>query len=284
MTASLAGKLADARTRLAAAGIEPDEAAVDVSLYARTLLAWDPATLLAEQAGPVPHGLEPRFSEWVERRSRREPSAYIVGTREFYGRDFHVSPAVLIPRPETEFIVEQALPLLGQMTRPRVADVGTGSGCLGVTLACEAPGCRVVATDLSHDALIVARSNARRLHVGERIAFITTSYLDGVRGVFDVIVANPPYVRDGDRPGLSPTVRYEPDVALFGGADGMRDVGGVLDAAVRMLAPGGWLLMEFGFGQEDDVLAQVRRRTMLRVDRVLADLQGLPRTAVVQHR
>jgi len=282
--ASLAGKLADARTRLAAAGIAPEEAAIDVSLYARTLLAWDTATLLAEQTGPVPMGLEPRFSEWIERRSQREPSAYIVGVREFYGLDFRVSPDVLIPRPETEIIVDQALPLLGRLAQPRVADVGTGSGCLAITIAHEVSASTVVATDLSYAALAVAKDNARRLGVSERVAFVATSYLDAVGGVFDLIVANPPYVRDGDKPGLAKAVRYEPEVALFGGADGMRDVSAVLDAAARTLAPGGWLLMEFGYGQEDGVIAQARARDALRFDRVVSDFQDIPRTVIVQHR
>jgi release factor glutamine methyltransferase len=280
---SLALKLAGARARLASAGIAPDEAAIDVDLYARTLMSWDRARLLTEQAGPVPRELEPAFSEWIERRALKEPTAYIVGVREFYGLDFRVYPAVLIPRPETEFIVEEALPLLRAMPSPRVADIGTGSGCLAVTLAHEAPACRVVATDLSAAALRVAADNAQRHGVAGRVRFVETSYLDAVRETFDLIVANPPYVRDGDKPGLAIAVRHEPEVALFGGGDGLRDVAGVLDAAVGSLRREGWLVMEFGYGQEDGVRGLVEARPALRLERIRADLQGIARTAVIRH-
>jgi len=279
---SLSVTLAAARARLVAAGIRPDEAAVDVDVYARTILGWDTATLLANLREPTPQPLEPRFSEWVARRERREPTAYIVGTREFWGRAFLVTPAVLVPRPETEFIVEEAMPLVRDRDAPRIADIGTGSGILAVTLAAELPAATVIATDLSGAALHVARANAERHGVAERVTFVNTSYLDGADGVFDLVVANPPYVRDGDKPALSRDVRHEPDVALFGGPDGLRDVSGVLDAAVAKVRPGGWFVMEFGYGQEDDVRRLVKERPALRVDHVRDDLQGIARTAVMQ--
>jgi release factor glutamine methyltransferase len=267
-----------------AAGIQPDQAAVDVDVYARTILGWDKATLLANLREPAPTPLEPRFSEWIARRERSEPTAYIVGMREFWGREFLVTPAVLVPRPETEFIVEEAIPLVRDLAAPRIADVGTGSGILAVTLAAELPAAVVVATDLSAGALDVARENAERLGVASRVTFVETSYLDAADGLFDLVVANPPYVRDGDKSALARDVRHEPDVALFGGPDGLRDVGGVLDAVVTRLTPGGWFVMEFGYGQEDDVRRLVGARPSLRVDHVRNDLQGIARTAVVQKR
>lgn len=275
--------LAQARARLVAAGISAVEAALDVEVYARTILGWDRARLVNEQRDAAPAALEPRFSEWLDRRERREPTAYIVGIREFWGLDFAVTPAVLIPRPETEFIVEEALARMSHSgdASPRVADIGTGSGCVAVTLAHEAQ-CRVVATDLSVDALAVARLNAARHGVVGRVEFVHTSYLDGVPGQFDLITANPPYVKEGDKPALSRDVRHEPDVALFGGADGLRDIGGVLDAAIVALKPGGWFVMEFGYGQEDDVRALVGTRSGLRIEHVREDLQGIPRTVVIQ--
>src|SRR4051812_47648594 len=115
--------LAEARARLIAAGVSPSEAAVDVDVYARTILGWDKATILARQREATPPGLEPRFSDMLARRARREPTAYIIGSREFYGRDFVVTPSVLVPRPETEFIVEEAVPLVAGVARPRVADI-----------------------------------------------------------------------------------------------------------------------------------------------------------------
>jgi release factor glutamine methyltransferase len=278
---SLADLLANARARLVAAGIRPDEAAIDVDVYAQTILGWDKATLLARLREPGPDALEPRLSEWVARRERREPTAYIVGRREFWGRPFQVTPAVLVPRPETEFIVEEALSLVRQHAALRIADIGTGSGILAVTLAAELPAATVVATDVSAEALEIAQQNAREFGVAERIEFIRTSYLDDVPGSFDLIVANPPYVRDVDRPGLSRDVRHEPEVALFGGPDGLRDLGGVLDAAVLKTAPDGWLVVEFGYGQEDDVRRLVDARPPLRLARVRDDLQGIARTAII---
>jgi release factor glutamine methyltransferase len=296
----LRDKLAEGRARLIAAGIAHAEASVDVDLYARTILGWDRARLLAEQSRSMPAELEPTFSEWIARRERREPTAYIVGMREFWGLDFLVTPAVLIPRPETEFIVEEALRILSSgglkasdcqgskhdqaPEHLRIADIGTGSGCVAVALAHELPGCRIVASDVSAAALDVARANAVRHGVSHRIQFTVTSYLDGVPGTFDLIAANPPYVKEGDKAALSLDVRHEPDVALFGGPEGLRDIAGVLHAAEQKLTAGGWLLMEFGFGQEEDVTTMVSTRPNLRLRGVRGDLQGIPRTAIIQRQ
>jgi len=274
--------LAAARDRLVAAGIAPDEAALDADLYARTILGWDRARLLAEQRSVAPSGLEPTFSEWVERRTRHEPSAYIVGIREFWGLDFRVSPAVLIPRPETEFIVEESLALLSGVAGPRLADIGTGSGNIAIALAHAREDARVVATDVSADALAIALENAERHGVANRVELITTSYLGGIEGDFDLIAANPPYVREIDRAALGRPVRHEPEVALFGGDSGLRNIEGVLDTAIAKLRPRGWLVMEMGFGQEDEVRDLVSARPSLRLDRFRADLQGLARTALIQ--
>jgi release factor glutamine methyltransferase len=276
--------LASGRDRLIASGIAPDEAAIDVDLYARTILHWDRAKLLSEKAGPVPTGLEPRFSEWLDRRARHEPTAYIVGIREFWGLDFRVTPAVLIPRPETEFIVEEALERLRPMHGARIADVGTGSGCIAVALAHELPDCHVVATDVSSAALVIARANAEAHGVADRVELIAASYLGGVEDDFDLIAANPPYVRDRDKPALAADVQHEPDVALFGGDTGLRDVEAVLDTAISKLRHNGWLIMEFGFGQDDAVEQLVRARADLQLVRMREDLQGIPRTAIIQRR
>ena len=276
--------LAQARARLAEAGLSEADASVDVDLYARTILGWDKVRLLIEQQSPVPEPLEPTLSQWIERRILREPTAYIVGHREFWGLDFTVTPAVLIPRPETESIVDEGVALGRAVPSPRMADIGTGSGCIAVALALELPRARFVATDVSAEALAVARTNAERHRVADRIEFVATSYLDGVEGGFDVITANPPYVRDGDKPGLSRDVRHEPDVALFGGTEGLRDIAGVLAAASAALVPGGWLVMEFGYGQEPGVETLVSMQPALRLHRVQPDLQGIPRTAIIQRR
>ena len=268
------------------AGIAPAEAAVDVPLFACTILGWDRVRLLTERGAEAPAALEPTFSQWIARRIAREPAAYIVGVREFWGIDFAVTPAVLIPRPETEFIVEEALEILNSfafaLEAPKVADIGTGCGNIAVSLAHEVGGARVTATDVSRDALIIASGNAARYGVDDRIDFVKTPYLDGIDDTFDLIAANPPYVKDADKAGLAADVRHEPDVALFGGSNGLRDLEAVLDAAVARLRRSGWLVMEFGYGQEDDVLRLADARPSLRLERVRADLQGIPRTAVIE--
>ena len=279
-------RLAAAREQLVRAGIQPSEAAIDVDLYARTILKWDRARLLLHHHSPVPETLEPQFSDWLARRERFEPSAYIVGEREFWGLEFYVTPAVLVPRPETELIVEATVAIAQRLDgQPlRVVDIGTGSGCIAVSVGHEIRRCTVVATDVSKDALLVARRNAQRHAVNGRIHFVCTSHLDGVNGTFDVITANPPYVRTVDKGGLSPDVLQEPHVALFGGRTGLHHIDAVLAAASHALRPGGWLIMEFGFGQEDAVRHLVSERPSLSMEGTRADLQGLARTAIIQRR
>jgi release factor glutamine methyltransferase len=281
---SLHEKLAAARVQLVSAGIAPAEAAVDVPLFACTILGWDRVRLLTERSDPPPPALEPRFSQWIARRIGREPAAYIVGVREFWGLDFAVTPAVLIPRPETEFIVEEALELLTSFSldAPKIADIGTGCGNIAVSLAHEVSGARLTATDVSREALAIASGNAKRYGVDDRIEFVQTSYLVGIEDTFDLITANPPYVKDADKPALAADVRHEPDVALFGGPSGLRDLEAVLDTATGRLRPSGWLVMEFGYGQEDDVRRLVSARPALQLERVRADLQGIPRTAIIE--
>jgi len=286
-------RLAEARAQLHAVGIPDPEAAVDVDMFARTILGWDHARLIVEKSGDLPAGLEPQFSEWVNRCARHEPASYIVGVREFWGLDFQVTPAVLIPRQETEYIVEEVLAILGQLRAAapgtavaapvvRVADIGTGSGCIAIAIAHSAPNVHVVATDISSEALVVARQNAERNGVAGRVEFFTASFLGGIDGDFDVIASNPPYVRELDRGGIGANVRHEPEVALYGGDDGLLHIEAVLDTAVHKLRPHGWLVMEIGLGQEDDVTALVNARPRLAVRRIRNDLQGIARTFVIQ--
>ena len=284
MSVSLHDVLAAKRQGLTEAGIPAVDAALDVDLYTRTLLGWDRARLLTSLQDPVPEGLEPGLSAWTARRELGEPSAYIVGTKEFFGLELAVSPDVLIPRAESEFIVEEALAVLDGRAAPRVADLGTGSGCLAIALATERADATVTATDISAKALAVAKGNAVRHGVADRVTFVETSFLDGLDGPFDVVMANPPYVRELDRGGLSRGVRHEPEVALFGGRNGLQAIAATLDAAIRVVVPGGFLVMEFGYGQEEDVENLVAERQGLRLDHVRQDLQGIPRTAVIQRR
>jgi release factor glutamine methyltransferase len=274
-----------ARERFLRAGIPPDQAAIDAEILARHVLGQDRATYLARRDEPIADDESQRLEAMVRRRECREPVAYILGEREFWGLSFLVSPAVLIPRPETEAIVERALALIDDARRAwRLADVGTGSGCLAVALAHERGNATVIATDISEAALGVAAANALRHGVDSRIRLIRTSLLDDVPGPFDLIVANPPYVPGSTRDGLQPDVRdYEPETAVFGhGADGLDEVRLLLTQTPERLAPGGWLLMEFGFGQGDAVRAAVNAVPGLEFVEILRDLQGLERTLVAR--
>ena len=229
-TLSLHDKLTAARAQLVSAGIAPAEAAVDVPLFACTILGWDRVRLLTERGAEAPAALEPTFSQWIARRIAREPAAYIVGVREFWGIDFAVTPAVLIPRPETEFIVEEALEILNSfafaLEAPKVADIGTGCGNIAVSLAHEVATARITATDVSRDALAIAAGNAERYRVDGRINFVETSYLDDVDDTFDLIAANPPYVKDGDKPGLAADVLHVGGEARLVRVLDVRRVGG----------------------------------------------------------
>jgi release factor glutamine methyltransferase len=274
-----------ARERLTRAGIPPDQAGIDAEVLARHVMGWDRATYITDRDRPIEHTHRHAYEAAVRRRERREPVAYITGHREFWGLDFLVSPAVLIPRPETEFIVEAAIARLGDRERAcAIADVGTGSGCLAVALASEFPRARVTATDVSEAALSLAAANAERNGVARRVTFVKTSMLDEASGPFDLIVANPPYVPRSHETTLSPDVRdHEPDVALYGtGDDGLDLVRTLLKQAPSRLAPEGVLLMEFGFAQGDAVGTAASATPGLQTLEVLRDLQGHERTLVAR--
>jgi release factor glutamine methyltransferase len=272
--------LAAAKSRLVSAGIESAEAARDAQLLAMHLLGWERATLFARDTAPPPPDFPGAYASLIDRRTRREPVAYIRGVQEFWNRDFVVSPSVLIPRPETELIVEEALSCAFGLA----ADIGTGSGCLAVTLAAEIPRARIIATDISADAIGTARANAARHGVAERIELRQASYLEGSPGPYDLIVANPPYVTEADYAGLAPEVReYEPRIALAAGADGLRDIREVLASASASLHPGGMLLMEIGHGQADAVRELLAGTRVLALTRISPDFQGIPRVVVAQH-
>lgn len=264
----------------------PPEAALDAELLARDALEWDRATWVARQHEPAPPAFDAAYRPLVERRAAREPVAYIRGRQEFYGREFRVSPDVLIPRPETELVIDEALmllPALGYSRPLRVIDIGTGSGCLAVTLALEYPRARYVATDVSPAALALARENAERLRAADRIAFVQGAYFAGERGPFNLIVTNPPYVAEADRGTLQPEVgTHEPALALFSGADGLRDAREIIRQAAGVLHDDGSLLMEIGDGQRAAVAAAVADIEGLAVVRMRADLQRIPRVAVIR--
>jgi release factor glutamine methyltransferase len=192
-----------------------------------------------------------QFAEWVERRAAGEPLAYLVGEAEFRGRVFQVSPEVLIPRPETEVLIELALDKLRGLENPRLLDLGTGSGIIAISLALECPGAQVTAVDLSAGAISVARNNAGRL--GARVDFRAGSWFDPVPGErFDLIVSNPPYIADGDPHLALNGLPFEPQMALTDqvpGGNGQACIQQIVAGAAEYLAPGAWLLFEHGYDQ-----------------------------------
>lgn len=257
-------KVADA---LAASGLDAREA--------RILLAdasgFSQASLLAHPERKLPADVEARFVSQAERRRGGEPVAYILGRREFYGLDFAVNPAVLIPRPETELLVELALE-----RRPRtVLDLGTGSGAIAIAIKRHLPGARVVAVEASAAALALARRNAVKLdaHVELRHG----RWFNAVAGEsFDLVVSNPPYVAAGDPHLAEGDLRFEPVEALVSGIDGLDAIRAILRTAPPHLAPGGWLLLEHGAGQ-DVAVRSLASAAGLREVRTWPDLAGIAR-------
>jgi len=282
MPRSVHDAIATARRALSDAGIPAADAALDAEVLARHALGWDRAVLIARSREEAPSGFEERYADLITRRTGREPVAYIVGVREFWNRDFEVTRDVLIPRPETELVVEEVLEDAHASLLATVVDVGTGSGCIAVTIAAELPEVRVTATDISTAALAVARRNAERHGVGSRVTFLLTDLLDGVSGPLDLIVSNPPYMSSEIEPTLQPEVaKYEPRRALYAGDDGLDAYRRLFPAAAERLADKGLLVVEFGFGQEGDV-RRLARAAGLQVARVRADLQNIPRVAVLR--
>ncbi len=279
--ASLHEHLAEARHRFERCGITPEEAAIDAEVLARHVLGWDRAALLAHAPGAPPGGFDERFAALVDRRCDREPVALIVGEREFWGLSFEVTRDVLVPRPETEFVVEAALELAAAGAVRRLVDVGTGSGCIAVALAVALPGAQIVATDVSPAALAVAARNAARHDVQARITFVHGPLLDAVEGRADLIVSNPPYVATSDIATLPPEVlNFEPHDALLAGADGLAVIRRLLETAAGHLAPSGHLVVEFGFGQAAAV-SGIAAGAGWRLVAMHQDLQQIPRVAVL---
>lgn len=285
---TLRQRIVAARARLTGAGVDASEAVLDVNLLARHALGWSRAELLLHQDEAPPAGFEDAFTALIERRARREPAAYILGRQEFWSRDFEVTPDVLIPRPETELVVEELLnllPLDAPALPRRVADIGTGSGCIAVTAAAERPTVHVVATDISRPALDVARRNAARIGVAPRIEFLECAYLAGAAGLFDFILSNPPYIAEREYEELAPEVReYEPATALTAGDDGLRDIRQIVHLSAERLKPGGTLFIEIGHTHGGAVEELVAGFPSLTLTRISTDLQRIPRVAIIERK
>jgi release factor glutamine methyltransferase len=251
-------------------------------LLAQQVLGWDATQLLTSAGDVPPDTFPPAFEALVARRASREPMAYITGHKEFWNLQFEVSPAVLIPRPETELIVEAVLAIVPASQLFTMIDACTGCGNVAVAVAHQLAGARIVATDISEAALEVARRNSARFGTEGRVNFVRADLFGALGGPVDVITANPPYVAERNAGGLQPEVgEHEPGVALFGGGqDGLALVERLVREAPPLLRPGGHLIFEFGFGQEVEVEALVESAPSLTLLELKRDLQGIARTVV----
>jgi release factor glutamine methyltransferase len=260
-----------ARARLAATSKNPRR---DAELLLAHLLAWDQAALLTHPERVLSPVEADQFESMLRRREASEPVQYITGVQEFFGLSFEVSPAVLIPRPETEHLVETVLERFSREASPRIVDVGTGSGAIAVALAHAIPRSRVTAVDLSSAALEVAQRNAERHGVLERVRLLQSDLLAAVESAeFEVVVSNPPYIAEGEV--LEPQVfNYEPRSALYAGPTGLEVYERLIPQARRVLKPQGWLLLEIGYGQSAALLKLLSDWTDVSF---VDDLQGIPR-------
>lgn len=252
------------------------------------ILGKDRTFLIGHAEDEIDENSLARLREFVARRAAGEPLQYITGVQDFYGREFKVTPDVLIPRPETELLVETALQLVGDAgVAPAICDVGTGSGCIGVTLLCELRNARAVLSDISAVALEIAKINAQNLAVADRARFVVSECFDALdsrKHQFDFIVSNPPYVTAAALAGLQREVRdHEPHIALSPGGDGLSVIRRLIDESPEFLKPNGHMLMEIGFDQSEAVKKLVES-SVWSLREIRPDLQGIPRIVVLQRR
>ena len=273
--------LRNLRQTLLQAGFET--AALDARLLVLAALRIPAAELITRPDLPLTAPEADTLANFARRRLAHEPVARIVGEREFWGLPFGLSPETLVPRPDTETVVETALGLVPDRAAPlRIADFGTGSGCLLVALLHELPNAAGLGIDLSFEALVTARRNAWANGVGARAHFALSRWAEGVSGPFDLIVSNPPYIASPVIPGLDPEVRdHDPLLALDGGPDGLEPYRIILGEAGRLLAPGGLLVVEIGYDQAQDV-KDLARAHGLEILNVVYDLSGSPRCVALK--
>jgi release factor glutamine methyltransferase len=283
---TIAEALLDAAERLRVSGVA--EARREAGSLLSHALARDRTFLITHADERLTAEQLHTYLSLVERRASGEPLQYIKGTQEFYGLDFEVTPDVLIPRPETELLVETALEILKDTRSPFICDVGTGSGCIAVSLLHSRPDARAFALDVSPAALEVAARNAARWRVADRTTFLVSDCFDALASGehedtrFDLIASNPPYVAEDDLEGLQREVRdHEPRGALTPGGDGLSVIRRLVSDAPRHLKPGGHMLMEIGFDQHESVAALIDARVWMLLG-IRRDLQGIPRTVVLR--
>jgi release factor glutamine methyltransferase len=265
-------------------GPHPERARLDAETLLMHLMHRDRAFLIAHQNEILTAEGAVSYYALIERRMAGEPIQYITGEAEFFGSPFTVTRDVLIPRPETEHLVEKALSLAANFEKPRVVDVGTGSGAIAVALAHKLPDAQITAIDISAAALAIARGNAELNGVTERVRFLEGDLLAPVaEEEFEIVVSNPPYVAESDRKSLSVEVRdYEPAVALFAGR-GLDIYRRLIPGARDRLVAGGYLALEIGFGQNTAIARMLAKGGFGEVE-LIGDLQGIPRVASAKRR
>jgi len=283
---SIAEVLREATQVLNNAGVP--EARREAGSLLSFVLGKDRTFLISHAEDPVDDDSFRRFEEVVERRASGEPLQYITGVQDFFGREFRVTPDVLIPRPETELLVEAAIEVVGgPESSPSICDVGTGSGCIALTLLCEIRNARAVAIDKSPAALEIAKLNARNLSVAERAVFAVSDCFDSLDAneyQFDLVVSNPPYVSAAFMAGLQREVRdHEPLIALSPGPDGLSVIRRLLNETPGFLKNHGHLIMEIGFDQGEAIKSLIDEEIWHLVD-IRPDLQGIPRIVVLERK
>jgi len=265
-----------------------DEAELDARILLGAALNLDLTGIIAQASRKLTPAEAALLAQYARRRIAGEPVARILGQKEFWGLPLQLSPATLVPRPDTETVVELALQLLragGELDRSlRIADLGTGSGAILLALLSELPAAKGFGTDISEEALQTAAANAARAGLSDRATFIACDYASGLAGLFDLIVSNPPYIRSSDIAGLAAEVaNHDPLAALDGGADGLDAYRTLIPQAARLLAPGAVLVVEAGQGQSGLIEALMTAAGLTPATAPKADLAGIPR-AVAGHK
>ena len=283
MSATIKTALTEGAASLKAAGV--DDSRNQANLLLMHVLHRDRTFLLAHPEENLSAKQFDQYQEFLVRRAEGYPLQYLTGSQEFFRLDFEVTPDVLIPRPETELIVEVGIEILKDEAAPFFADLGTGSGAIAISLLQELPRARAMAVDVSPGALEVAKQNAERHRVSDRLQLVESDLFSTIdpRAAFDLIVSNPPYVPANDLNGLQREVRHEPQGALDGGADGLAVIRRLLKDAPDFLPANGYLVFEIGFDQHEAVKQLIDHGAWELIE-LRIDLQGIPRTVVLKRR
>ncbi len=282
MVQNITAALSYGSSVLEKAGI--DQARREAASLLTFVLEKDRVFLIAHSEYELSDAESGKYSLVIERRASREPFHYITGIKEFYGLDFKVAPGVLIPRPETELLVEDAVLILSELNAPKFLEVGVGSGCISITILKNMPSATAIAGDISETAIEIAAENAAHHGVTDRLEIIKSNVYERIGGRFDLIVSNPPYIPQGDLNSLQAEVgKYEPHTALFGGDDGLDIVRPIVSGAPLLLNDNGSILIEIGFGQAD-LVSELFDQKVWFPPEFIQDHQGIKRIVKARSR